>query len=90
MVRRLFAAVVVFMIAIGGLIASDGEFVKLENGTITFKVGGKEMSAKLSDIKMEGKPINPEKFRAPKAGTKFDITVDGDKITEIRSLKKKK
>jgi hypothetical protein len=90
MLRQVLAVSLCLMITVGGLLASDGEFVRLENGIITFKVGGKEMSAKLSDLKMEGKPIVPEKFRTPKAGTKFDITVDGDKITEIRNLKKKK
>jgi hypothetical protein len=95
MMRTLLCAVAALLIAVGGVFAAEGVVTKFDETTkeVTVKVGDKTYTAKIADIKVlsaGGKEIPADKFKGFKADTKVDVTLDGDKIKEIKMLPKKK
>jgi len=95
MLRKLLAVMVALLFGVAVCLAAEGVVAKYDKGTqtVVVKVGDKEYSAKIADVKIvspKGKPIPADKFKGFKEGTKVEVTLDGDKITEIKLLPAKK
>ncbi|MDW7993398.1 MAG: hypothetical protein RMI91_01995 [Gemmatales bacterium] len=95
MLRKALAAVVVILLAASLGWAAEGVVEKYDKETQTavLKVGDKEFTVKIAEVKIvspKGAVIPPEKFKGFKPGTKVEVTIDGGKVTEIRILPRKK
>jgi len=95
MLRKLLAVATAMLLGISLCLAAEGVVAKYnkDTQTVVIKVGDKEYSAKVSDVKIvspKGNVIPSEKFKGFKEGTKVDVTIDGGKITEIKILPAKK
>lgn len=95
MLRKLLAVATALLLGISLCLAAEGVVEKYnkETHTVVIKVGDKEYSAKVGDVKIispKGNVIPAEKFKGFKVGTKVDVTIDGGKITEIKILPGKK
>jgi hypothetical protein len=96
MVRKFAAALVAVVIAFGSIFADEvkGTFVKFADGTLTIKVDDKEKEYKIpADLKIkrtikgEEKEIVVQdmlKGKFMKEGAKLTLTVDGDKVTDVK------
>jgi uncharacterized protein with FMN-binding domain len=95
MLRKLLAVTVALLLGVAVCLAAEGVVAKYDKGTqtVVVKVGDKEYSAKVADVKIlspKGNVIPAGKFKGFKEGTKVDVTIDGGKITEIKLLPAKK
>ncbi|GBD36532.1 hypothetical protein HRbin36_01657 [bacterium HR36] len=95
MLRKVLATVVVLLFAVAVCLAAEGVVSSYNKDTQTavIKVGDKEYTVKISDVKIlspKGTPIPADKFKGFKQGTKVEVTVDGGKVTEIKLLPAKK
>ena len=101
MVRKFAAALVVLAIAVGAVFAEEvrGTFVKFTDGKLTLKVDDKEKDYKIpSDLKVKrkGKDGEVKEYSAAdalgkaKEGTEITLTVDGDKVTDVKMRGRKK
>jgi len=95
MLRTLLCAVAALLIAFGAAFAAEGVVTNYnaETKEVTVKVGDKTYTAKIADIKIlsaGGKEIPADKFKGFKKEAKVDVTLDGDKIKEIKFLPAKK
>ena len=101
MVRKFAAALVALAIAVGSIFADEvkGAFVKFADGTLTLKVDDKEKEYKIpSDLKIKYKDKNGDEKEVPasarlekaKEGSEVTLTVDGDKVTDVKVKRKPK
>ncbi|MCS7160161.1 MAG: hypothetical protein RMJ19_06790 [Gemmatales bacterium] len=95
MLRKVLAAVVAMLFAVAVGWAAEGVVEKYDKETQTavLKVGDKEYTVKIADVKIlspKGTVIPSEKFKGFKPGTKVDVTIDGGKVVEIKLLPVKK
>jgi hypothetical protein len=105
MVRKFTAALVALVIAVGSVFAEEvkGVFVKFADGTLTLKVDDKEKDYKIpADLKYKRKNFKTgeeeevnatESLERLQKGGKFKptiiLTVDGDKVTNMKTEFKK-
>ena len=101
MIRKFAAALVALVIAVGAVFADEikGTFVKFADGTLTLKVEDKEKEYKIpSDLKIKYKDKNgdekevlaSERLSRAKEGRGVTLTVDGDKVTNVKIQRKSK
>jgi hypothetical protein len=101
MIRKFAAALVALVIAVGAVFADEikGTFVKFSGGTLTIKVDDKEKEYKIpSDLKVKYKDKNGDEKEVPasarlekaKEGAEVTLTVDGDKVTDVKVKRAKK
>jgi hypothetical protein len=101
MVRKFAAALVALAIAVGAVFAEEvkGTFVKFADGKLTLKVDDKEKDYKIpSDLKIKRKSKGGEETEIPasdilgkvKEGREITLTVDGDKVTDVKMKRGKK
>jgi len=98
MVRKFAAALVALAIAVGAVFAEEvkGTFVKFADGKLTLKVDDKEKDYKIpSDLKVkrgkDGTEVPASDALAKvKEGREITLTVDGDKVTNIKMARGKK
>ncbi len=95
MLRKLLAVTVALLFGVAVCLAAEGVVAKYDKSTqtVVVKVGDKEYSAKIADVKIfspKGNVIPAEKFKGFKEGTKVEVTLDGDKITEMKLLPAKR
>jgi hypothetical protein len=101
MVRKFAAALVALVIAVGAVFAAEikGKFVKFADGTLTIKVDDKDKEYKIpSDlkVKIKDKDGNEKEVAASarleraKEGSEVTLTVDGDKVTDVKVKRGKK
>lgn len=96
MIRKFAAALVALVIAVGAVFADDikGTFVKFADGTLTLKVDDKEKEFKIpSDLKLKRKDTEvnaSEVLSKVKEGRGVTVTVDGDKVTNVKLERGKK
>ncbi|MBO0698212.1 MAG: hypothetical protein J2P46_07450 [Zavarzinella sp.] len=101
MVRKFAAALVALAIAVGAVFAEEvkGTFVKFADGKLTLKVDDKEKDYKIPadlKVKRKGKGGEEKEFNATdmlgraKDGQEITLTVDGDKVTDIKMKRGKK
>ena len=101
MIRKFAAALVALVIAVGAVFAAEikGTFVKFADGTLTIKVDDKEKDYKIpSDLKVKYKDKNGDEKEVPasarleraKEGSQVTLTVDGDKVTDVKVKRAKK
>ena len=94
MVRKFAAALVAVVIAVGAVFADEvkGTFVKFADGTLTLKVGDANKDYKIpADLKVKRKTKDGEKevlaserLGKGKEGAEVTLTVDGDKVTDVK------
>jgi len=100
MVRKFAAALVAVVIAAGSIFAEDvkGVFVKFADGKLTRKVDDKEKDYKIPadlKIKRKGKDGTETEVSAAdvlgkaKEGREITLTVDGDKVTNVKMARGK-
>src|SRR3989442_5398666 len=100
MVRKFAAALVAIVIATGSIFAEEvkGVFVKFADGSLTLKVDDKEKEYKIpSDLKIKrkGKDGTETEIAASdalskaKEGREITLTVDGDKVTNVKMARGK-
>lgn len=84
--RKLFAALVAMFLFAGMALAVEVTFVKFDKAakTVTVKVDGKEKTLKVGD------KVKTEALEKAKEGSKWEATVDGETVTELKSAGKKK
>jgi hypothetical protein len=101
MVRKFAAALVALAIAVGAVFAEEvkGTFVKFADGKLTLKVDDKEKEYKIpSDLKVKRKTKDGEvkessaadALSRAKEGREITLTVDGDKVTNVKMGRGKK
>ena len=100
MVRKFAAALVALTIFVGAVFAEEvkGTFVKFADGKLTLKVDDKEKDYKIpADLKVKYKVKGEEKealasdrLSKAKAGAEVTLTVDGDKVTDVKTKRAKK
>jgi len=101
MVRKFAAALVALVIAVGAVFAAEikGTFVKFSDGTLTLKVDDKEKDYKIpSDLKIKRKGKDgtetetsaSDVLSKTKEGRGVTLTVDGDKVTDVKLERRKK
>jgi len=101
MIRKFAAALVALVIAVGAVFADEikGTFVKFADGKLTIKVDDKEKDYKIpSDLKVKYKDKNGDEKEVPasarleraKEGSQVTLTVDGDKVTDVKVKRGKK
>ena len=101
MVRKFAAALVCLAIAVGAVFAEEvrGTFVKFTDGKLTLKVDDKEKDYKIpSDLKVKRKGKDGEvkevsaadALGKAKEGSEVTLTVDGDKVTDVKMRRGKK
>ena len=101
MVRKFAAALVALAIAVGAVFAEEvkGTFVKFADGKLTLKVDDKEKDYKIpADLKVKRKTKDGDvkEFSAAdvlnkaKEGAEITLTVDGDKVTDVKMKRGKK
>lgn len=101
MIRKFAAALVALVFAVGSVFADEikAKFVKIDGGKLTVKVEDKEKTYDISDLKLKrkGKDGAEKEFEAvkmfgkAKEGADLTLTVDGDKVKDIKmSFGKKK
>ena len=101
MIRKFAAALVALVIAVGAVFADTikGTFVKFADGTLTLKVDDKEKEYKIpSDLKIKYKDKNgdekevsaADRLGKAKEGRNVTLTVDGDKVTDVKLERKGK
>ena len=101
MVRKFAAALVALVIAVGAVFAEEvrGTFVKFADGTLTIKVDDKDKDYKIpADLKVKRKTKDGEvkessaadALSRAKEGTQITLTVDGDKVTDVKMRRGKK
>jgi hypothetical protein len=98
MIRKFAAALVAVVIAVGAVFADEvkGTFVKFADGTLTIKVDDKEKEYKIpADLKVKRKTkdgetevLASELLGKAKEGRVITLTVDGEKVTDVKSSKK--
>jgi hypothetical protein len=100
MVRKFAAALVALAIAVGAVFAEEvkGTFVKFTDGKLTLKVDDKEKDYKIPTdlkVKRKGKSGEEKEYSASdilgkaKEGTEVTLTVDGDKVTNVKTKRAK-
>jgi hypothetical protein len=93
--RRLFAVVLVAGLAVGGLLAADGEVVKYSDGKLVLKVEGKERTIEFKKGRphlhdADGKHLKMKDFtKHLKKGVILEIEEEDGKVVEL-TIKKKK
>jgi len=100
MYRKFAAALVALVIAFGAVFAEEvkGTFVKFADGKLTLKVGDKEKDYKIpADLKTKVKIKGEEKevvvvdrLGKAKEGQEVTLTVDGEKVTDVKMGKRPK
>jgi uncharacterized protein with FMN-binding domain len=95
MLRKLLTVVVALLFAVAVCLAAEGVVEKYDKDTQTavIKVGDKEHTVKISDVKIispEGTVIPADEFKGFTPGAKVEVTIDGGKVTEIKLLPEKK
>ena len=100
MIRKFAAALVALVIAVGAVFAEEvkGTFVKFADGKLTLKVDDKEKDYKIpADLKVKRKVKGEEKevvvsdmLGRAKEGAEVTLTVDGDKVTDVKLKRKGK
>jgi hypothetical protein len=100
MVRKFAAALVALAIVVGAVFAEDvkGTFVKFVDGKLTIKVDDKEKEYKIpADLKVKYKAKGEEKevlaserLGKAKEGREVTLTVDGEKVTDVKLGKQPK
>jgi hypothetical protein len=101
MIRKFAAALVALVIAFGAVFAEDikGTFVSFSGGTLKIKVDDKEKEYKIpSDLKVKYKDKNGDekevaasaRLEKAKEGAEVTLTVDGDKVTDVKVKRKAK
>lgn len=95
MLRKVLAVMVTLLFAICVCLAAEGVVAKYDKDarTAVIKVGDKEYTVKVADVKLlspGGKEIPADKFKGFKPGQKVEVTVQGDKVTQIQLLPAKK
>jgi hypothetical protein len=101
MVRKFAAALVAVVIAVGSIFAEEvkGTFVKFADGKLTIKVDDKEKEYKIpADLKVkrtgkdgvEKEYVASELLGKAKDTTEVTLTVDGDKVTDVKTKRGKK
>jgi len=101
MVRKFAAALVALVIAVGAVFAEEvkGTFVKFADGKLTLKVDDKEKDYKIpADLKVKRKGKDGEVKESSaadvlgkaKEGREITLTVDGDKVTDVKMSRGKK
>jgi len=101
MFRKFAAALVALVIAFGAVFAEEvkGTFVKFADGKLTLKVDDKEKEYKIpADLKIKRKGKDGNETETPaadilgkaKEGTEVTLTVDGDKVTGVKTKRKGK
>jgi hypothetical protein len=101
MLRKFAAALVAVVIATGSLFAEEvkGMFVKFADGKLTLKVDDKEKEYKIpADLKVkykgkdgeEKEVLASERLGKAKEGREITLTVDGDKVTDVKMGRGKK
>jgi len=101
MIRKFAAVLVALVIAVGSVFAAEikGTFVKFSDGTLTLKVDDREKEFKIpSDLKIKYKDKNgdekevlaSERLGKAKEGRDVTLTVDGDKVTDVKLARGKK
>jgi hypothetical protein len=94
MIRKFAAALVALVIAVGAVFADDikGTFVKFADGKLTLKVADKDKDYKIpADLKVkykqkgeEKEALASERLGKAKEGQDVTLTVDGDKVTDVK------
>ena len=94
MVRKFAAALVALTIFVGAVFAEEvkGTFVKFADGKLTLKVDDKEKDYKIpADLKVKYKAKGEEKevlaserLARAKEGREVTLTVDGEKVTDVK------
>jgi biopolymer transport protein ExbD len=96
--RKFVLSVLALFVCVGLTIAAQVHFVKYDEDKkeLTVKEDDKEKTYKITDkttFKAGDKDVAAEKaagrLKKMKADAKFDITVDGDKVTEVKFPGKK-
>jgi hypothetical protein len=84
--RKLFAAVAALFLFAGMALAVEVTFVKFDKAKkeVTVKVDGKEKTLKVGD------KVKAEALEKAKEGSKWEATVEGDTVVDLKSAKKKK
>jgi len=101
MFRKFAAALVALVIAFGAVFAEEvkGTFVKFADGKLTLKVDDKEKEYKIpADLKIKRKGKDGNETETPaadilgkaKEGTEVTLTVDGEKVTGVKTKRKGK
>jgi hypothetical protein len=101
MIRKFAAALVALVIAVGAVFAEEikGTFVKFADGTLTLKVSDKDKEYKIpADLKIKYKDKNgdekevsaADRLSKTKEGRNVTLTVDGEKVTEVKIERGKK
>jgi hypothetical protein len=100
MFRKFAAALVALVIAFGAVFAEEvkGTFVKFAEGKLTLKVGDKEKDYKIpTDLKIKYKVKGEEKealasdrLGKAKESQEVTLTVDGEKVTDVKLGKRPK
>jgi hypothetical protein len=100
MIRKFAAALVALVIAFGAVFAEEvkGTFVKFADGVLTIKVDDKNKDYKIpADLTVkrgkagQEKDVNAGKMLSKtKEGTQVTLTVDGDKVTDVKTKGKGK
>ena len=101
MVRKFAAALVALTIAVGSIFADEvkGAFVKFADVTLTLKVDDKEKEYKIpADLKVKYKAkggeekevLASDRLGKAKEGREVTLTVDGEKVTDVKLGKQPK
>jgi len=101
MLRKFAAALVAVAIAAGSIFAEEvkGVFVKFADGKLTIKVDDKDKDFKIpADLKIkyktkdgeEKEALASERLGKAKEGSEVTLTVDGDKVTDVKVRRKPK
>jgi len=101
MLRKFAAALVAVAIAAGSIFAEEvkGVFVKFADGKLTLKVDDKDKDYKIpSDLKIKRKGKDgtetevsaSDALSKAKEGREITLTVDGDKVTNVKMARGKK
>lgn len=100
MIRKFAAALVALVIGFGAVFAEEvkGTFQKFADGKLTLKVGDKDKDYKIpADLKIKFKVKGEEKealasdrLGKAKEGQEVTLTVDGEKVTDVKLGKRPK
>jgi hypothetical protein len=101
MLRKFAAALVALVIAVGSIFAEEvkGTFVKFTDGKLTLKVDDKEKDYKIPadlKVKRKGKDGTETEINATdmlgkaQEGREITLTVDGEKVTNVKMGRKAK
>ena len=86
MIRKFAAALVALVIAVGAVFAEEvkGVFVKFADGKLTLKVDDKDKNGDEKEV------LASERLGKAKEGRDVTLTVDGDKVTDVKLARGKK